>query len=338
MTDLFPPSLFFSRNKLLTNISLVEILHTLALSQPSSGGFRSLMNLPLDLFGWSLFSLEFPFGEVDIGRGNDYPSQWLKFPDPLLKSARLSGSVSNFRLLSLFKAVFLKITSLPVRERIVTPPLRTEMESPWKRLLSSNDIYLIAALDLLLEIILLLVWGIIHSTEFALILRFSFQKGRLKLDGSLNTVLAYNSLDCLCALLVSNISSRNSFPKRSLSSFWRNSDFAFNIVFACDKLYMTPYSTPSLLRCETAMLVRSTRSTLYKVKLRKYFKTTVKFPPSFLLVLMTATVLHPDFSCEYFYGSNLGPVTLFYVFLLEVEAWIHQFSLLLAYKKVQEFW
>ena len=55
-----------------------------------------------------LFSLEFASGEVDIERAHDNPSQWLKLPDPLLESAKHSGSVSTFLLLARLEVVFLK--------------------------------------------------------------------------------------------------------------------------------------------------------------------------------------------------------------------------------------
>lgn len=107
MEGQFSPSFFLPEICCSQIVSLIVILQKLGLLQPSSRGFLSLMKLFFTVFGWSLFPLEFPFGEAEIARGFHNPSQWLMFPDPLLES---SESVSTFALLALLEATSLKIT------------------------------------------------------------------------------------------------------------------------------------------------------------------------------------------------------------------------------------
>ena len=151
------------------------------------------------------------------------------------------------------------------------------MENPWKRLLFFSHTYLgfdsfsfynflcfsccspVVVLALLLEINLLLVRGVIPSTEFVLILRGTFPKEPVNtrwIFEHSTSKLFFGLFGCVNGLgyLITEF-----FPKEIFFFFLK--EFRFCFGFDCDKLFITPYSTLSLLWHETAVLAWPKRST-----------------------------------------------------------------------------
>ena len=93
---------------------------------------------------------------------------------------------------------------------------------------------------------------------------------------------------------VSDIWSRNFFPKRSLLSFWRTSDFVFNNDIAFDKLSIALPNKLSLMWYETAVLVWPTRSKLFGQTSANPLKQLLNLHPLLLPVSKNATVFSID--------------------------------------------
>ena len=138
------------------------------------------MRLPFALFGWSLFSLEFSFNEIDIERGFENPSQQQKFPDSV-RICQAFRKCFNLPAIDTFGSCFYKNNFFTSTCAYSYSSLGSRDGIPLKKVALFWDIFIlvliisflgvVVALALLLETTLLLVWGIIPSAEVVLILR-----------------------------------------------------------------------------------------------------------------------------------------------------------------------
>ena len=233
--------LFLPRNRLLTNWPSNQIF----LLQTFSRDFQSPPPLQIFLLDWNEFPLVTAVAGVEKEKEFDGSLQLLKYSDPLLEVPTFLESVSVFLLSEYLEVDSTRIIFLAACEHMVIFLVESELASPWKRLFC------------------LLLFCNNFDPAILFVLQGPFLKGLVSTCSVFRNSTCKQLFWLLVSLLLFPISAWNSLPKRSLYSFWSNSDLFFSMDFACVVLFITPSRALRRLWYDRAMFVCPTSIILW---------------------------------------------------------------------------